>query len=651
MALDFAAALCYIGIVWMVGQWMAGKLFAGSHAKGACLLSFALGFSGLTLVSTFLYFTCRMPVQGIRVVWLALGFAALADLARRRGIDKAALAVLLGVVGLWLVMLFPGVSGRDQYYVYRGNCTDQQTYVEETVALSMHSIGWYESRSREEIEEVSDVLWRGYRWAVKDRPSAGLMIAMMRANPSGEIYWVVYLYRMFVLAMTAGPLLYLFATVQEHMAEAGFLQKALWGLAAVLYSVGFWGQIQYDIDAVSQISSIAVLVALTAVFIQYAQQLTEGQGMAEKRGSLRDGKEYLAMVLLASGGLALYLESALVHGALYLVTGIALLVYSKAKLTRRQAVQLAGIPALSLGILVMANYRIVHFLSMQIHTSVSDVRQSWANYFNAWWLGRYGIDDGRITGPVSGVANRILSLAGMYNMTPNYERYYGMAALAMTGISVLFALLVLFCIFRFLGKETGKPVWALWVLTLTGIAAVLGMWAAGKAWSAGKLLYYISPYLYAFLCLPVLRVRKCQGVAEKMALLVAVILLLSNIGMVAWRYDDMKVNWAGLGYRGNYPSDMIAGLKMEADFNFDTRQLAEYDGVRITDLCMVSDCQFYLQYLKVKLTCAKIPWICDNDMDYYQDPVEASQYRTLQGNVAVLEAVQGEDGRYGIVIR
>lgn len=651
MVLDFAAALCYIGIVWTVGQWTAGRIFAGSHAKGACLLSFALGFSELTLLSTFLYFTCRMPVQGIRIVCIALGLVALADLVRRHGINKATLAVLFGVVGLWLVMLLPGLAGREQYYVYRGNCTDQQTYVEETVALSMHSLGWYESRSKEEIEAVSDVLWRGYCWAVKDRPSAGLMIAMMRANPSGEIYWVVYLYRMFVLAMTTGSLLYLFATVLRDKEEAGLFQKGLWGLAAALYCVGFWGQIQYDIDAVSQISSIAVLVALTAVFIRYAQELTEGQDVAKGQKNPWDRKMYLAMILLASGGLALYLESALVHGALYLVTGIALLMYGKAKLTGRQAVQLAGIPALSFGILVLANYRIVHFLSAQVNTSVSDVRQSWANYFNAWWLGRYGIDDGRITGLASGVANRILSISGMYNITPNYERYYGLAALALTGLAMFLALCILFCLVRFLMKKTGKPAWALWILTLTGIVAVLGMWAAGKAWSAGKLLYYISPYLYAFLCMPALQIRRCEGVAEKLALFVAAVLLLSNISMVTWRYNDMKVNWAGLGYRGNYPSDMIAGLKMGADFDFDTHQLAGYDGVRIEDLSMVSDSQFYLQYLKVKLTCAGIVWICENDMDYYQEPVEASQYRTLTGNVAVLCAVQDEDGRYGIEIR
>jgi len=672
MVLDFVAALCYIGIVWCLGQWTAGGLFADDR-KRACLLSFALGFSELTLLSTFLYFTCRMPTQAIRVVWLLLGIVSFVDLIRRRGVDKEAAAVLFGVAGLWLLMLYPGLVGKDQYYVYRGNCTDQQTYVEETAALSMHPIGWYEERSREEIELVSDVLWRGYQWAVEDRPSAGMMIAVMRANPSGEIYWVVYLYRMFVLAMVMASLLYLFATVLEGVADGGFFQKTVWVLAAVLYPIGFWGQIQYDIDAVSQISSIAVLTALTAVFLQYAQNLVEGGKDVWNRG------RYAAMILLASAGLALYLESALVHGALYLVSGILLLACERIKnrtlgkamsgvdgcgeceenrragdvkgvLTGRQVAQLAGIPLFSLGILILVNYRIVHFLRAQIHTSVSDVRQSWANYFNAWWMGRHGIDEGRITGPVSSLVNRVISTSGMYNMTANYERYYGVAALILTGLDILLAVLIIFCMLRPFVKKMERPLWLLWVVVMTGVMAVLGMCIGSKEWSAGKLLYYISTYLYAFLCIPALRVRNCRGMAEKLALVLAVLLFVSNARMVVSRCRDVKVNIAGLGYRGNYPSDMIPGLKMKTDFNFDTNRLAGYDGVRIGDLSKISDNQFYLQYLKVKLTCVGLVWIPEYDINYYQESVETSQYRTLTGNIAVLEVLENEEGRFEIVI-
>ena len=166
MILDFIIALLEIAIVWIVGQGIICRLFGEEECANRNLLSYASGFSVLTLLTTFFYFTCRMPVQVIRFIWICLGIVLL----------------------LWLILLIPGISGGDQYYVYRGNCADQQTYVEETVALSTHSIGWYEERTREEIELVSDVLWRGYNWAVKDRPSAGLMIAVMRANPAGEIY-------------------------------------------------------------------------------------------------------------------------------------------------------------------------------------------------------------------------------------------------------------------------------------------------------------------------------------------------------------------------------------------------------------------------------------------------------------------------------
>lgn len=642
MIIDFLIALLYILMVWVIGQWTMTQLFSRVLHGDCRLLSFATGFAELVVLSTFIYFTCKMPVQIIRVIWLALGIMAFIDLLRHHGIHKKDLVIPGMLIALWLILLVPGILGGDQYYVYRGNCTDQQTYVEETVALSMHSIRWYESRTREEIELVSDVLWRGYQWAVKDRPSAGLMIAVMRANPTGEIYWVVYLFRMFVQAMIATSLLYLFGAILHRQEQSTTLQKMIWVLAAGLYCVGLWGQLQYDIDAVSQMSSIAVLTALTAVFFQYAQEIVEN--------SIWNKKLYFLVILLATAGLTIYLESALVHGAIYLVTGILLLLSTKQKLDRKRIGQLIGIPVIALTGLLCTNYRIVTFLTGQINSSVSDGRQAWANYFNEWWTGKYGIDEGRIKGPISEFANCIVSTSGMYNMTVNYQRYFGLVSIILTGIVALLALLVVFCIIRPLFCKIKQTEWLLWITTLTGVVIVVAMCVGGKPWSAGKLLYYISPYIYTFLCIPVLQIEKCKGIVEKMALCLSIVLLFSNGKMVLEKCNDVRVNWACLGYRGTYPSDMIPGLKMTTDFTFDTEELEGIDGVVIRDLSMVSDYQFYLQYLKVKLTCAGIPWIPENDVNYYQDTVEISAKRTLEGNIAILEAVQNEKGRYEIQI-
>ena len=143
MILDFVGAIFYIGIVYIVGQWTVNWLYKNGDIKSADWLAFAVGFSELTLLSTFLYFTCHMSVQIIRIVWLLLGIVSTYFLIRRKLFTRSRIAVLGCVTGLWLVMLLPGLIGGDQYYVYRGNCTDQQTYVEETVAMSMHPINWY----------------------------------------------------------------------------------------------------------------------------------------------------------------------------------------------------------------------------------------------------------------------------------------------------------------------------------------------------------------------------------------------------------------------------------------------------------------------------------------------------------------------------
>lgn len=640
MILDFIGALLYIGIIYIVGQWTVKWRYKEESDKSADWLSFAVGFSEMTILSTFLYFTCHMSVQIIRIVWLLLGGMSVFFLIKWKLFTKSGIAVFGCVTGLWLVMLLPGLVGGDQYYVYRGNCTDQQTYVEETVAMSMHPIEWYESQTEEQVSTVSDVLWRGYRWAVKDRPSAGLMIAVLRYNGAGEIYWVVYLFRMFVQAMILSSLFYLFQVAAGKQIGKKLVWSIVGIITAALYCVGFWGQIQYDIDAVSQMSSIAVLTALTAVFFQYMQEMADGKECSRK--------QYMLLVLLASAGLALYLESALVHGALYLLSGLFLFWREKKTPERKRVIQTVFVPIFSLLIVIAANYRITGFLSGQIRSSVSDGRQEWANYFNQWWLGKYGIDDGRITGPVSRLVNLILSVSGMYNLTVNYDRYYGLAALILTGMTALLAGLVLFCIFKPFFEKQERQVWMLWIFVLTGAAIVTGMCIGGKYWSAGKLLYYISPYLYAFLCLPVLQIENWRKMTAKLSIVLAVVMLFSNARMVQERVKDTKVNWACLGYRGNYPSDMIPGLKYQAKFTFDTEELQEADGVVIRSLDMVSDHQFYLQYLKVKLTCAEIPYVSENDVDYYQNKMEVSAKRSLKGNILTLEAVKDEDGRYEI---
>lgn len=640
---DFLFALIYIYVVWSVGQVIIFAMKPTRQNEGIEWLAFAIGFSFLTVLTTFLYFTCRLPVEVIRGIWGIFGGLSTALLIWKRQIHLINIKVPAMVLGLYLFLLIPGILGKDQYYVYRGNCTDQQTYMEETVALSSHGISWYESRTMEEIAIESDVLLRGYDWAIKDRPSAGLMIAVLCRTGKGEVYWVEYLYRMFVQAMIAASLIYLFRVLAGEDGIEKKWHRVIVGIAAVFYCIGFWGQIQYDIDAVSQMSSIAVLAALTAVFLRCLLNILKDEPFEKS--------EYFLLILLASGGLMLYLESAVVHGALYLVTGIVMVLWERRRLKLREVLQLTGIPLSALLILIIANYRILGFFLTQIETSVSEGRQDWASYFNAWWLGKHGTAAEGFLQPVSRLVNFVVALFGMYNITVDYETFGGKKALLLTGLVGVTAILMVFCLLRFLIKKEKALIRAFWALTLTGIVVVLGMVAIQKYWSAGKLLYYVSPYLYAFFCIPLLRKLPRREWMERVALCGAVLMLVANGKMVLERAYDMKVNYACSGYRGNYPSDMIGGLKPMAKFNFDTKELEGADGVCIEDLSVLSDHQFYLQYLKVKLTHAHIPYQVENDINYYREPLDISKKRALMGTIKVIGVVQGNDGRYQAEIR
>lgn len=639
MIRNFLLALMYIYIIWCTGQCIISLTQYSKAHKYICWLSFSVGFSILILLSTFCYFTCKLPVDIIRLIWLGLGCISTFLLIKKRQIGKRELQVFLLVLTLFLFLLVPGILRKDQYYVYRGNCTDQQTYMEETVAISLHPISWYENHTEDEIAIESDVLLRGYKWMTSDRPSAGLMIAILCETGIGEIYFIAYLYRMFVQALIAPALIYLFYVLFNCIDKHTKIQKLCWFTVATLYCIGFWGQIQYDIDAVSQMSCIAVLISLTAIFLQY---------ITNPIHNINEEAFYLvSMILLASAGLIIYLENALIHGALYLITILTMILWGKIKV-KKEHLCLTIVPPAAFGILLFTNYRIMHFFTGQIGTSMSDTRQSWASYFNAWQLGKYGISSNTILSPISKFSNYVVSTFGMYNITVNYSTYSGKRAILLTSLVAIVAILIILTFFRFFFKKTGIVINSFWILTLVGIFIMLCMVALQKPWSAGKLLYYISPYLYTFLCIPVLHLCSKKDFTEKLAFCTAIILLLANTKMVFERAYDIKVNYACTGFRGNYPSDMIGGLKPMVIFDFDTTELENVDGVIIDDLSILSDYQFYLQYLKTKLTHAHIPFYVINDTDYYQNPLEISNQRTLQGTVKKLSLSQNNDGRYTI---
>ena len=86
-------------------------------------------------------------------------------------------------------------------------------------------------------------------------------------------------------------------------------------------------------------------------------------------------------------------------------------------------------------------------------------------------------------------------------------------------------------------------------------------------------------------------------------------------------------------------------------FVFDTDELDGADGIMIEDLSVLSDYQFYLQYLKVKLTHAHIPYKVENDMNYYQQPLDISEDRVLTGKIKSLSLIRDDDGRYRIEVK
>ena len=641
MIVNTICGLLFLIIVYIIGLWEIELLTYRNKPNelGHCC-AFGIGLAVTAITATFLYFVCKLNAQVIGLLFLVLGIILGSILFIRGKYRKCDLQIVLFSMIVLGILLIPGVWKGEQYYVYRGNPYDKQTYVEEAVAMSMHSISWYENRTEDEILLESDVLNRGYNWTINDRPSAGLLIAVLSMG-IGDILWSVYLFRMLIQTMTIISMLALFEVVlQKKAGELGWFQKGFFLLGAILFGFGFWGQIQYDIDAVSQMTAAPILICLTtAVICSLLEKINSG---------LIKNKQYVMMGLLASGALILYLESALVHGLIYFLCFALLMVLRRTRFSFMEIGKLILIPIAALCLFCITNFHIIEFLMVQITTSVSGSRQEWASYFNAWWLGKHGIAEGGLLEPVSRIVNFLTSFFGFYNLTINYAAINRIAAWLITIVLGIFDIvLIAYLVRNAYVKNTAKQL--LGMINLIGISIVIFMICGQIYWSAGKLLYWVSPYLYTVFMLPALDMKQ-EDLLKKGTIIISILLLISHGFFVLERIYDMKVNYAETGFRGNYPSDQIPGLKVSACFDFDVDEIGNADGVIIDDLSILSDYQFYLQYLKVKLTYAHIPFSAVNDVNYYGEELHLSEKRNLPGKIAHIRLSPKENNQLGVDI-
>lgn len=600
----------YLGtMLFIITLWLAGQMvlkYSGlsqSPYKNIHFISIPLGIPICALIADLLYLRMGTSVGIVRIAYGLLALLALIALAKK-GISRQEVNGLIGMLVIFNIMLFPALLNGEKYYVHRGNIYDHYFYLSEVVYMSIYKASDMIQGALAGVA-VSDVYTFGYNAMNSDRPTAPLLCAVLAGKGWGNLYFQAHLFLLTVWMSVFGSLMLAMEMITRKCKNGvkGIRKQLLMIFLSLLYTWGFWGQIQYDINAWSQLVTMGSLTAFVLIYFIILEELLTG------KNALTPGK-YMMLLLTGSGLFLIYPENTMLHGAFLVLISILLFIIKNQKICFKTAGIFVSLPVFIVALAALLDFGTVTFALSQIGSSGSDTRQGWASYFDAYWQGYHPLPaDSSIKGWIKKTICFLPSLFGMYVITPDFQltnrwlKWIWAVAIAALGLGILYLLGKYLSKLKLLIQDqTDCQRGMIGAMGYIGLAIFTIMMLCGKYWSAGKLLLYISPYIYLLFLYPFLDIDNkayigsirnlCQGVL----LAVSVIFVCCQSFYVGMKVYDAAVSRNCTGYLGNYPSDQVPQLKWNYPYEFDAKAYRDNELVAIH----IED-GWYQDYVKLSL--------------------------------------------------
>ncbi len=595
-----------IGLTFLFALWVFGRsLILACSANGSDWLAMPIGLCFVGLSGNVLYFAAGLSVQ---IIQLMLLFALLPCLALvlSRGARRSEWIRLLAVCGIFLVLALPAYIGGEQYYVFRGNHWDHFNYIDQALTLRDNPYSAYQNASANKFL-AKDILVHGMTF-ISQRPAVGLVFALLLPTGLGNIHLLAFLYMTALWALVFPAACFAWQRILPAY-ETSASGPLLLVVPPLAYVVGFWGQYIFDINAWSQMASLSLQLAFVFAYLRLLQKLAdpptrEGQSITS---------DYVVTGLLAAGAFLFYPENAVIQSLLLLVATILWCAVTR-KIPRLTAVvSLAVFSVAALLISSIPNWdATVGFVIGQIKFGAAHAPDHWWTYFDSYWRGLHANAQGG-AGSISVLANLVLASTGMFFLTPDYSVPLGVRH-SWIAVTVILALLTLYSLAVTLAtrfRANGTAIF-LKAFVLASIPLFFYFLTKNALWSLGKLLSFLSPYIFIALCLPIVESAKIpatslirsKALGEILTSGFVILFVMSQIAFGAARIWTARDPY-GIGYgNSTYPSIQVTTMKTTYLWDMEPSVYSHCKGVHLyndTD-------PFYMEYMKQKLTYLGVPY-------------------------------------------
>ncbi|SBW10900.1 membrane hypothetical protein [uncultured delta proteobacterium] len=587
-------------LLFLFSLWALGVAFLRAFGCSEVLdwIAVPLGLCLTVLVHNACYEPLGLAAQTIQCILIVLtGLAVVFLLYKKVFVQK--LYIFLSVAAVFCFLALPAWINGEQYYVFRGNYWDHFNYIHMALTVWGNPLDAYPWPASDLSWYAGKDLFLEGRSILLVRPGVSQVLAGLLCSGIPNLHLAVYLYLMALWAVSYSSIYFAWQLILHARKESDIPSLWLRILPPLAVTIGFWGQYVFDINAWSQLASVAPLVAITFLYMAWLAYRLGLSNMDIGRPA------YPSLMVLGAGGMVFYPESAGLHACVLGLATILLLVICRQRIrfSRNLCVALLLLPAGMVLLFSPAFSTVMSTAYNQIRGSALNV-VDWWQYFDNYWWGLHGAPK-----KILRALQVVPSVLGMYFITPQYTlpRLIVIPWVAAVALFALAAMHRFSALFRRPSPDEPVLLVFLRMLCISACVPMVYYLASRNFWPLGKALSFVAPYFLFFLLAPLAAKnfwRENSNMRRSWYVL-ALIILVGHLsfGLIARPVSAIAAQ--GIGYDArSYPS--IQGKKNKKDYRWqlDISSFSPRSNVCIVD----QDNPFYHQYIKQKLTYAGIPY-------------------------------------------
>jgi hypothetical protein len=587
------------------------------------LVSPVFGYGFIGVVGTIMYVKGVMPnvIHGVMLAFAGLILLTLVRHFRSVGLSAGYKSGrwTAFVLVLELLLLLPKWIGGIQFSVFQGNHWDQFNYI--TSALTYVRYPFVMLQAMLPADVLTDPLIFIANCNLSGRPTVMILFSILGGPAAQYLLQLQYTFLVFLLCAVAGAIgfsLYNLACRLRNNKPGQSVEFSVL-LLSLAFVAGFWGQYIFDINAWSQLASVAINLALMFFLVGYR--------LPEHENPLA---YFIAVTMLVSASWYFYPESFLYHLAVVLPVLLLVALGGKGYFRRPQVV--AALAGIGLGMLTGLFYAGAFQQVMGQFQFGTQSNTEWWQFYQWFLAGRDLWGDalktilaahpqdyvgalqayfqlyGYSIGVLQVVNDVVLGLAGFYFLTPE-PTWTPLVKTIVRGLTfsavVFFAIGWLRCCSRSPYRRLIEPWFAVGLIAVTGVVVLC---AKGQFWAAGKAYSYIVVYLFILGSLPLLAPNS-QKWLRLMVVSLSLISISFGLGRIGAASNPNGIHWSF-----PYPSVQVRALKTELKWDMESAM----ELVRASRMVAVNvDDPWLERQVQLNLTARKIPYYSLNPVNTY----------------------------------